>query len=76
MPDQDYWKRLVVPSDWRMVRQARRRGPKALDRVITTAEPMVSDGPWPFRLAHALSLPHLQPAAGRRASPWGKPEIF
>jgi len=28
------------------------------------------------RLARALSLPHLQPAAGRPASPWGKPEMF
>src|SRR5262249_60701820 len=24
----------------------------------------------------AHSLPHLQPAAGRPASPWGKPEMF
>jgi hypothetical protein len=28
------------------------------------------------RLARALGLPHLQPAAGRPASPWGKPEMF
>jgi transposase len=28
------------------------------------------------RLARALSLPHIQLAAGRPASPWGKPEMF
>jgi hypothetical protein len=33
-------------------------------------------GPQAADWARALSLPHLQPAAGRPASPWGRPELF
>ena len=62
-----------------------------LDREQQTAGPEQGNELTPFKVEHGasspmrlfraadwpvLSLPKLQPAAGRPASPWGKPELF